>query len=139
MNSDSRISNRITDFFWRVPCIDIFINQDEKTVWFDFDLRLSPFYLFFFMLISTHWMRCENWCCCLLTLFWLSFFSLEKQSNVKRGRSPYCKHTRTYICACLCTLLSICSMFKEKVKMFVGIRHLKMMKKQNEKRWTSCL
>ncbi len=104
MNSDSRISNRITDFFWRVPCIDIFINQDEKTVWFDFDLRLSPFYLFFFMLISTHWMRCENWCCCLLTLF----FSLEKQSNVKRGRSPYCKHTRTYICACLCTLLSIC-------------------------------
>jgi hypothetical protein len=49
MNSDSRIYNRITDFVWRVPIffIDIFINQDEKTVWLDFDLRLSPVYLFF--------------------------------------------------------------------------------------------
>jgi hypothetical protein len=71
MNSDSRIYNKLTDFVWRVPfsfSIDIFINQDEKTIWFDFDLRLSPFVSFLLMLISTHWMRCENWCCCLFTL-----------------------------------------------------------------------
>lgn len=46
----------------------------------------------------------------LLSFDSLSF--LKKQSNVKRGTSPYCKHTRVYICACLCTL-SICSMFKQ--------------------------
>jgi hypothetical protein len=38
-------------------------------------------------------------------------------------------YARVYVHSCQSV-----SMFKEKVKMFVGIRHLKMMKKQNEKR-----
>ncbi len=111
MNSDSRISNRITDIVWRVPrFVFFFYWHFHKSRWKDSLIRFRSssvsFLSFLLMLISTHWD--EVW-----KMVLLSFDSLEKQSNVKRGRSPYCKHTTIYICACLCTL-SICSMFKRK-------------------------
>jgi hypothetical protein len=66
----------------------------------------------------------------------LSFYSLEKQSNVKRGRSPYCKHYNIHMRVSMYTvnLFDVQTIrIKEKVKMFAGISHLTMMKKQKKR------
>ncbi len=58
----------------------------------------------------------------------LSFYSLEKQSNVKRGRSPYCKQDNIHmrVSMYIVNLFDVQTIgIKEKVKMFAGISHLK--------------
>ena len=68
----------------------------KDTSWFDFDLRLSPFcsISFLLMLISTRWMRCENWCCCHLTLLKNSQTWREEEALI----ANITKHTYARVC-----------------------------------------
>ncbi len=91
---------------------------------------------FLLMLISTHWMRCEKWCCCLFTLLKNSQTLREEEAPLLQTRQH--TYARVYV---HCQSVR-CSNNRNKRKSQNVCRHQPLeifMKKQHTKRWTSCL